>query len=316
MSISRRFIFLATALTAALGAVILSFALPATIPVHGQGEQDAVKRGQYLVTIIGCAGCHGDPKIINDPKLIGKPEWLNVALSGGQAFDLGPVGTFYGANLTGDPDTGLGKWTAAQIVTALRNGVGIDGKVLAPVMPSSAFNGMTDDDVNAIAAYLKTLAPVNNKVPDNKPGPVYNFLKPLPVIAVKVPVRNASATYGAYLVQHVNTCGSCHGTRDARGQIVAGHELAGGNQPLGGGPGAVYFAPPITGTVLNAEGYTKETFLTAMKTGVRPWGAMISPVMPWLNYSQMTDNDVNAIWAYLQTVRQPRPLSQLGVPAS
>ena len=268
-------------------------------------DSDLMARGKYLVTAIDCAQCHGDPKVILDPQALTKPESVNVPFIGGREFDAGPLGTFYAPNLTGDPDTGLGDWTTDQIVNALRNGVDNQGQTIAPLMPYNYFHGMSDDDAKAIAVYLKTLPPVKNQAPDDKRGPIFGFIKPLTNESIPAPKRDGSAAYGDYLTHHVAFCVDCHSPSNQFRQIPPGHEFAGGNQPVSIGVGFDLYAPPITGTVLNAQGFTKPAFLQTLRTGTVPWGGKLAPIMPWPHYATMSDDDLGAIWEYLQTLKQP-----------
>jgi mono/diheme cytochrome c family protein len=116
-------------------------------------------RGKYLVTFGGCGDCH------TPGALLGKPDMARMLGGSDVGFEVPGLGTFYGPNLTPDAETGLGKWSKEQIVTAFRTGVRPDGRQLAPSMPWRGFAVLTDDDAFAIAAYLQSLPPVVNKVP-------------------------------------------------------------------------------------------------------------------------------------------------------
>jgi len=126
-------------------------------------------RGKYLVTFGSCLDCH------TPGYFFGKPD-MNRFLGGSDVGFLIPgLGIFVGPNLTSDKETGLGKWTRAQIVTALTTGRTPDGRELAPVMPWHAYAHLTKYDANAIAAFLQTLPPVKNQVagpfgPNEKPS--------------------------------------------------------------------------------------------------------------------------------------------------
>ena len=146
-----------------------------------------VEHGRYLVTAVGgCADCHSSGKDPNDPM------WLAGYTEGtpGQPFQVGPFNV-YPANLTPDPDTGLGNWTTQDIVTALKTGKNPEGEYLCPPMPWPVYRNMTDDDRSDIAAYLRSLKPVHNEVPVSEgPNPfadghgdwssAYQDLQPLP----------------------------------------------------------------------------------------------------------------------------------------
>ena len=139
--------------------------------------RDELARGKYLVQFGGCIDCH------TPGYFFGKPD-LSRALAGSEVgFELPGLGVFYGPNLTPDKDTGLGNWTKQQIVTALQKGTRPDGRQLAPIMPWKAFANLTKRDANAIAVYLKSLAPVSNKVP----GPFGSSEKPTSFIMKVVP---------------------------------------------------------------------------------------------------------------------------------
>ena len=129
--------------------------------------QAIIDQGAYMVTLLGCGACH------TDGALIGAPDY-DRALAGssiGIAFsnplkDAYPSIVFP-ANLTPDPDTGIGNWSEAQLKRAIQHGVGADGSQQLPVMPWSAYRRLKPSDVTAIARYLKSLEPVKNRVPDN-----------------------------------------------------------------------------------------------------------------------------------------------------
>lgn len=127
----------------------------------GGGEgKGPVEHGRYLTAIMDCHGCH------TPGMLLGKPDAERPLAGSEVGFKIPGLGIFYPPNLTPDAETGLGKWTVAQIVTAVRTGVRPDGRILAPAMPYHAYGSLTDDDARALANYLKTLKPVRNKVPD------------------------------------------------------------------------------------------------------------------------------------------------------
>ncbi len=122
-------------------------------------DDAAVARGKYLVTLGGCQDCH------TPGHFFGKPDMAR-ALGGSEVgFDIPGLGTFYGPNLTPDKETGLGKWTDAQVMAAIQTGVRPDGRVLAPIMPWRSLAVLTDQDAAAVVAYLRSLPPVANKVP-------------------------------------------------------------------------------------------------------------------------------------------------------
>jgi len=124
---------------------------------------DPVARGRYLTTIMSCNDCHTPGYFYGAPDTTRK-------LSGSDVGWVGPWGVVHARNLTPDMETGIGKWTSEDIVKALRTGNTPDGIQLAPIMPWMNFaNVLSDDDANAIAAYLKSLPPVVHKNLDRIP---------------------------------------------------------------------------------------------------------------------------------------------------
>ena len=141
----------------ASGFVLLSFAAMA--------DDAQITRGEYLVTIGGCNDCH------TPGYFFGKPDLSRFLGGSDVGFEIPGVGVVVGRNITPDKETGIGNWTAEQIVTAMQTGQRPDGRLLAPIMPWHAFAHLTADDAMAIAAFLQSVKPVKNKVPDPvKPG--------------------------------------------------------------------------------------------------------------------------------------------------
>jgi hypothetical protein len=174
---------LALATCAAAVAAVQAIATPAK-------EDPSVARGRYLVTIGGCNDCHTPLKM--GPKgpepdmarmLSGHPEsfpiaggaaapsaaWLMTMAASGTAFS-GPWGVSFAANLTPDDNTGLGIWTEDMFVKAVRTGrhMGVSRPILPP-MPWPNVGAMTDDDLKAVYAYLRTIQPIHNRVPEPLP---------------------------------------------------------------------------------------------------------------------------------------------------
>jgi mono/diheme cytochrome c family protein len=121
--------------------------------------QEQIGRGRYLVTVGLCTDCH------TPGYFFGKPDDKRFLGGSEVGFEVPDLGVFHGPNLTPDKETGLGNWSSEQIVTAFQTGVRPDGRILAPIMPWKAFGKLTNADAMAIAAYLKSIPPVKNKVP-------------------------------------------------------------------------------------------------------------------------------------------------------
>jgi mono/diheme cytochrome c family protein len=152
----------------ALGMMIVG-ALATTAPLASPAfaEDAQVARGRYLVTIAGCSDCH------TPGALLGSPDMKRYLGGSDVGFAIPGAGVFVGQNLTSDKETGLGKWTDGQIIAAFRTGKTPEGRELSPVMPYPALSHLSDDDAQAIVAFLKSITAVNNQVrnfgPNDKP---------------------------------------------------------------------------------------------------------------------------------------------------
>jgi mono/diheme cytochrome c family protein len=141
-------------LVAAVAALsFLAFGVSAQTPTPQQ------KRGAYLARIMDCGGCH------TPGALAGQPDEKRALAGSGIGFGIPTVGVFYPPNLTPDRETGLGNWTEAQLIAAIRTGTRPDGRMLAPIMPWPSYAALTDEDAKALAAYLKSLPATRNATP-------------------------------------------------------------------------------------------------------------------------------------------------------
>ena len=135
-----------------------ALALGASLAAADAAADDAqVQRGKYLVAIAGCSDCH------TPGGLTGSPDMQRYLAGSDAGFAIPGDGVYVGQNLTPDKETGIGAWSAADIVKALRTGKRPDGGTLSGVMPVASFAHLTDEDVEAIAAFLKSLQAVKNK---------------------------------------------------------------------------------------------------------------------------------------------------------
>ncbi len=264
-----------------------------TLSAATSGDATAA-HGEYLTRSVSvCGHCHAaDRKNPDGP------------LSGGMEFRNWRIGTARASNLTPDPETGLGNWSEAEIVRAIRNGQRKDGRLLAPVMPYEWFHEMSDADALAVARYLKSLPPVRNDVKQSpsfafKLGKIF-FLRPLPDVAVPTPPKSDAVKYGQYLTR-VGLCADCHTQRVGLLQKADKSRLFGGMEnPPAGFP---VQPPNITPDPQWGIGkWTEGDFVKAIRTGVPPAGGMLHPFMPWRQLQRMTDEDLHAIWTYLRTV--------------
>jgi len=154
-----RFMMIACGLALAAGSAVLVSCTTTTMSSNEMTPEAKIARGATLVYTSGCVDCH------TPGAMYGAPDTTRQ-LSGSEVGWQGPWGVSYARNLTPDMETGIGRWTEAQIVTAFRAGHRPDGSVLLPPMPWPNISHMSDDDANAIAAYLKSIPAIDHKVPD------------------------------------------------------------------------------------------------------------------------------------------------------
>ena len=174
-----------------VAAVALSFVAPASAAEKAKTNPAQVARGKYLVSTSGCMDCHtpmkmgtngvefdmsrmlsGHPETMQMPPAPVLPEgpWLVVSSATNTAFS-GPWGVSFTANLTPDPDTGLGDWTARDFKATIRSGRHMGrGRAVLPPMPIQVYKNFTDADLEAIFAYLQTIPAVKNSVPEPRPA--------------------------------------------------------------------------------------------------------------------------------------------------
>jgi mono/diheme cytochrome c family protein len=168
----------------ALIAASMTVALAACNSEAKPTTAEQVKRGDYLTTVMVCGDCH------TPGFFFGKPDEGKKFGGSDVGFFIPNLGYFYGPNLTPDKETGLGNWSDAEIVKAIRTGERPDGRMLSPNMPWQNFAKLSDDDAYAIVAYLRTLKPVNRKPPPPA-GPTET--PPAPFLAVTMPPEKSAA---------------------------------------------------------------------------------------------------------------------------
>lgn len=257
-----------------------------------------IARGAYLANgPAHCRECHG--AVEQRAELaVGKP----TPLSGGLDLKL-PIGIFRPANITSDPETGIGKLSDGQIARALRYGVRRDGRALMPFMP---FADLSDEDLRAVISYLRTQAPVKRAVQTRAPTLLGHvalalFVRPQgPTGPAVAPVpRGPTVAYGHYLVHSVANCAGCHTKRDLRTGALIGPVLAGGFA-FTDSDKMDFVTPnltpdPATGRITS---WNEDLFLARLHLGRGPEG---SP-MPWAAFGKMDDDDLRAVYRYLRSL--------------
>jgi len=236
---------------------------------------EQVTRGEHLAVVV-CATCHS---------ITGQ-----LPLSGGKDLSADsplPIGTLVPPNLT--PGGELKEWSDGEIARAIHDGIDRNGRTL--LMPVGSLRNLSDDDLAAIIAYLRSQPPVQNATPSVMPSPLLAFffgaglagqLHFPPTGPVAAPPHAPTAEYGAYIVSY-NDCRICHGSN-----------LNGGNA---GGLGV-----PAPSAQASVAGWTRDQFIQAMRTGVDPGGHAIQPPMAWKAYGQMDDVELAALYLYLRSL--------------
>ncbi len=285
---------------------------------------DQVARGEYLVEhVLFCMDCHSD----RQDNRYGYPPKRDRLGGGGSLCwdeDMGLKGfKLCAPNITSDVETGIGGWTDGEVMRAIREGVNKHGTALFPVMPYTEYASLADDDVRAVVAYLRTLPPVNNKVPERiLPGPLNIIVRfmPKPLDApVPQPDRNDPVAYGKYLTT-VGGCKSCHTPVDEQHRPLPGREFSGGQtfeHKVFGNVQSANITPHATGLANRSQA----EFISLFKAFADPEVQAMevkhenNTVMPWLALSGMQEQDLVAVYAYLRTVpalenvvvKRPRP---------
>lgn len=240
---------------------------------------EAITLGRHLAVTRGCTDCHG-------PDFAGAPVITDAM-----------VGQLHGPNLTRGRGGLPADYSDADYVRAIRHGVARDGRALV-LMPSAEYTTLSDEDLGALIAYLKTVKPVDKDRGPVSPGPILRMLLLTGEVklgaeeinhAARQPVSVPVATtreYGAYLA---NSCTGCHGPNLSGGKI----------------PGAPPDWPMAANLTPHASArlkdWTEKDFFTALRTHQRPDGSAIDKVMP-AAFGQMKDVELTALWLYLKSL--------------
>lgn len=244
------------------------------------GDEEALARGQHVAIVRGCTDCH------------------TKNLAGGTLIDEPAIGQINPANLTAGAGGIGGSYTDTDWVRAIRHGVGPDSKPLI-FMPSHEFYFLSDEDLGALIAYLKTIPPVDNQPPEITIGPLGRVLflagqldlvpaekidhtGPRPV----APEPGVTVAYGEYMAVG---CIGCHGPGFSGGPIpgVPPEWPAAANLTPGG----------------NLANWSEQAFVDTLRNGFTPEDHQLDPqYMPWPTFGQMTDDELKAIWLYLKSL--------------
>ncbi|MEA3111244.1 MAG: hypothetical protein QOG58_1043 [Caballeronia sp.] len=252
-----------------------------------------IKRGEYLARAGDCVACHTADK--------GRP------FAGGLPINT-PFGTLYTPNITSDPDTGIGRWSDADFLRAMHEGIGKSGERLYPAFPYAEYTKVTDSDVLAIRAYLNTLTPIHYTPPRNELSfpfnqrwlmvfwNMFNFKEGR---FVPDPQQSAEWNRGAYLVGGLAHCEECHTPRNVMQGLKTSERFSGAELS---GWHAFNITPDKTAGV---GGWTDDELTQYLATGVahgraNAAGAMADVVQNSTQY--MTPEDLRSIVVYLRSV--------------
>jgi mono/diheme cytochrome c family protein len=267
-------------------------ALASSVGAAQAQNSASLARGKYLVdTVMTCQNCH-TPRGPNG--LV-----LDKDMSGALRFDEPPFDVT-AANITSDKETGIGGWSVEDIKKMLITGVRPNGVPVANVMPTGFYRILTDDDLSAIAGYVKSLPPVKNKVPD----PVYKMNLPQTVVPnAEKPATKADlgdkVKRGFYLVT-IAHCMECHSPLGPKGRDFT-KTGAGGFEFKG--PWGLSVSRNITSSKTKGlGGWTDAEIKRAITQGVSRDGSKLKPPMGFAWYARMSAADLDAIVAYLRTV--------------
>jgi mono/diheme cytochrome c family protein len=251
----------------------------AGVDVAAVANERAVRNGERLIrSRLGCASCHGED------------------FGGAVIIDVPMVGYWAAPNLTLGHGGVTSGFSASDWDLAVRHGIRHTGQ--SSSMPSGEFIGLADHDLSDVIAYIKSHPPVDRLMPAVRLGPVFSLLTALDPNAlpaftvdhqrshrVEPPREEASVELGDYIAQN---CRGCHNPK------LSGGKLQGDpNMPI-----VANLTPDATGI----KGWSEADFIRSMREGKRPDGSAISEKMPWLQFKNMSDVELKAIWAYLQTL--------------
>jgi mono/diheme cytochrome c family protein len=281
---------------------------PMKVAVTERATTPDLANGLTTFNAGGCSSCHAVP---------GQPD--RTRLGGGLAIPS-PFGTFYTPNISPDPMDGIGRWSEADFVTAVTQGISPAGYHYFPAFPYTSYAHAKIEDIRDLFAYLKTLTPVSGKVRDHDVPFPFNIRRNVGIWKLLFmdgkpfapdATRSAQWNRGAYLVNSLGHCVECHSPRNFLGGIIAGQRFAGGPDPEGEG-----WVPNITQKGIGD--WSEKDIAYFLETGQTPDGDTIGGSMGRVirNTSQLSAGDRAAIAEYLKSLPPvdgpPRPKKKTG----
>jgi mono/diheme cytochrome c family protein len=272
--------------------------IPQSAAAFSPSTED-VRRGEYLARAGNCIGCHTARG--------------GFSYAGGLGIRT-PFGIIYSTNLTPDPNTGLGTWTAAHFWRAMHNGRSNDGRLLYPAFPYPEFTRITREDSDAIFAFLTSLQPVEQPRRAPQLRFPYNSQAALAVWRALFfdpgafePARTKSAEWnrGAYLLRGLGHCVACHGGRNVFGATSEKLELSGGVIPM-----QDWYAPSLlSSTEAGVGDWAPEDIVDLLKKGVSRGSSVMGPMaeVVFRSTQYFTDEDLRALAVFLKSLPQATP---------
>jgi mono/diheme cytochrome c family protein len=294
--------------------VILAAYVKIALPNVGPPPQITVERtpaniarGEYLArNVMSCMDCHS----MRDPSKFSMPMIDSTLGHGGQRFgkELGFPGVYYSANIT---PAGIGSWTDGEIYRAITTGVRKNGKPIFPVMPYHNFGQADPADIKAVIAYLRSIPAIENAVPESHSDFPMNFI--INTIPEKAnpgkipPDKSDSVAQGKYLFT-IAACHECH-TPLEKGKFIESLAMAGGREFRT--PAGIIRSANITPDKKTGIGsWTRQMFVnrfTQFRDSANAHRTLApgeaQTIMPWTMYANMTDQDLNAIYSYVRTLK-------------
>jgi mono/diheme cytochrome c family protein len=280
---------------------------------QAQQKSDAkseVARGEYLARVGDCIACHTAPE--------------GHIFAGGRAMPT-PFGTLYSSNITPDPETGIGKWSADDFYQTMHNGRFPDGGLIYPAMPFASYTKILRADSDAILAYLKTIPPISQRNREHDLSFPYNNRQL--ILGWRTlfftegeykndPTKSAEWNRGAYLVDGLGHCGMCHSPINLLGGTSQSEVFKGGLIPMQN-----WYAPSLTSNREAGLGdWSIKDITDLLTTGVSTRGVVYGPMaeVVYNSLQYLTDEDARAMAVYLKGIAEaaaaPPPIS--GLPGS
>lgn len=271
-----------------------------------EATPERIERGRYLANSVSvCMDCHST----RDFSKFSGPLVPGTLGKGGERFDqsVGMPGVFYSKNIT---PSGISRYTDGELYRVITAGVTKEGRPMFPLMPYPYYGRMADEDIYSIIAYVRSLEPMENVVPESEADFPVNFIlhtMPKKGTPQAIPSKSDQLAYGAYMT-NASGCRECH-TKDKQGQIIEELAFAGGRE-FKMPDGSIVRSANISPDDETGLGkWTADAFVTRFKiysdsSFVLPDAAPgeFNSIMPWTMYAGMEREDLEAIFAYLKSV--------------